>query len=379
MVELVLNLDTIDTPAALLELDRLRANCTRMTNRVRTRGSRLRPHLKTLKAANVLPYALDPAHGGIAVSTLNEGEYFARHGVKDIQLALCLPPTKLARAADLTATCPGFSFFCADIGVAKAAIALNRPLNIWIEIDCGEHRTGVMSDDPVLLELGRLIASAPHLTLQGVATHAGHAYHLALTGAIAELAAVERDAVLMAANRLRDAGIAVEGVSAGSTPTAVHGEDFTGLTEVRAGVYMAGDLFQSGIGSMAESDIAFSVLATVIAHDRIRNRIVIDAGGLALSKDRGTAGLTHDWGYGKIVDFDGGDRFGDMKIVDTHQEHGEIARCSDRLLPFDELPIGAKLRVLVNHACMTAAMYNELLVIKDDSVSERWPRVNGWN
>jgi D-serine deaminase-like pyridoxal phosphate-dependent protein len=140
---------------------------------------------------------------------------------------------------------------------------------------------------------------------------------------------------------------------------------------------MAGDLFQAGIGAQAEADIAGSVLATVISHKPEANQIVIDAGGLALSKDRATAALgPGDLGYGLVLDLAGEPSFGRLVVGGVHQEHGEIR--GDAPLPFDRLPIGARVRVLPNHVCMTAAAYDRCLVAEGEEVRESWERVNGW-
>jgi D-serine deaminase-like pyridoxal phosphate-dependent protein len=151
------------------------------------------------------------------------------------------------------------------------------------------------------------------------------------------------------------------------------------LTEWRAGVYLAGDLYQVGIGSMSADDIALSVVATVISHRRERRQIVIDAGGLALSKDRSTARLAgRDAGFGRLTDLYGRPAHGQLMVREVHQEHGEIHEVTDS--QYDALPIGARVRVLPNHACMTAAMYGEYLVTDGGlEVSARWPRTNGWS
>jgi D-serine deaminase-like pyridoxal phosphate-dependent protein len=90
-------LSDVQTPALVLDRERLNANAQRMIVRARDRGARVRPHMKTLKSIDAARLAIDPAHGGIAVATINEAAYFAGHGLKDIQLAVCLPPGKFNR------------------------------------------------------------------------------------------------------------------------------------------------------------------------------------------------------------------------------------------------------------------------------------------
>ena len=375
-----MNLADVPTPALALDLGKFHRNCERMTAKCRSLGVGLRPHMKTLKAIEAARVAIDPAHGGIAVSTLREAEYFAREGLSDIQYAVCITPDKLSRAAEVMRIASLFSFFLDSVGVAEAVASFARneniPLRAWIEIDSGDGRTGLEPHDPRLLEIAAIIAASP-ADLAGVATHGGHSYGTRDAAAVAEIADQERLAVVDAAERLRGAGFEVPGVSAGSTPTAVHMRSAEGLTEIRAGVYMAGDLFQVGIGSQQVEDIAASVVATVISHKPERNQIVVDAGGLALSEDRSTAALDgQDMGYGLVVDLEGHPAFGRLLVGGVHQEHGEIQGAEP--LPFDRLPIGSKVRILPNHACMTTAAHDRYLVTEGSSVRAEWEKVGGW-
>lgn len=369
------------TPALTLDREKFERNCERMLKRCRSLGVALRPHMKTLKSAEAARFAIDPAHGGIAVSTMQEAEYFARAGIEDIQLAICVTPDKLPRAAAIARASRRFSFFLDSVSVAQAvtdfARSENLPLRASIEIDSGEHRTGVDAESDTLLEIASILSNSPAV-LAGVATHGGHSYAARDSESIAAIAEQERTAVTRAAERLRAAGHEVPGVSAGSTPTAMHARSGEGLTELRAGVYMAGDLFQAAIGSQAEEDIAVAVLATVISHKPEHNQIVIDAGGIALSKDRSTAAIAGgDLGYGVVLDVEGNPSLGRLMVGGVHQEHGEIR--GETPLPFDRLPIGAKVRILPNHVCMTAAAYDRFLVVNSgDEVEAIWERTNGW-
>ncbi|MGQ0558171.1 MAG: alanine racemase [Sphingosinicella sp.] len=377
------NLANAFTPALILDRTRLRHNCARMLARARALGVRLRPHMKTLKSADAARLAVDPGHGGIAVSTFSEAEYFTAKGFGDIQYAVCLAPAKLERAAALAQSVPRFSFFLDSLETAKAvadfANANALPLRAWIEIDSGEHRTGLDPADERLVEIARTLAASPVL-LEGVATHGGHSYGGRDRETIAAIAEQERAAVVAAAERLRGAGVDVAGVSAGSTPTASHARSAEDLSEWRPGVYMAGDLFQAAIGSLEETNIAVSVLASVISQQPEQNRIVIDAGGLALSKDRSTAALDGgDAGYGLVCDLDGRTSFGRLIVGSVHQEHGEIDGSENAPLPFDRLPIGARVRILPNHVCMTAGAYDRLLVVDAGrDIADEWDKATGW-
>jgi D-serine deaminase-like pyridoxal phosphate-dependent protein len=239
-----------------------------------------------------------------------------------------------------------------------------------IEIDSGEDRGGVHPDSDMLPDLaGRLGPS-----LAGVMTHAGHSYAARGVRKIACIAEAERAAVTQAAGCLRAAGHTIGIVSAGSSPTARHAGNLAGVTEIRAGVYMFGDLFQAEIETHGADAIAVTVLTSVIG--RRPGRLLVDAGGLALSKDRSTEATPHDFGFGLALDLDGTRGLGHAVVRRAYQEHGVIEL--DPSHPVD-LPIGARLRIAPNHTCMTAAAHDRYFVVDggQDVVAE-WHRVNGW-
>jgi len=209
-------------------------------------------------------------------------------------------------------------------------------------------------------------------------THAGHSYSCDSVAQIAGVSEQERMAAVKAASMLRRNGFPCENVSVGSTPTALHAVSAEGITEIRAGVYLFNDLFQTEVFSCEIADIAVSVLATVISHNKSQDKILIDAGGLALSKDRSTASTKRDSGYGQLTDMKGRPLGRDLFVSGTHQEHGEISVVD--ALSFDLLPIGSRVRVLPNHACMTSAMHDAYHVVdgESDVISHIWRRTNGW-
>jgi D-serine deaminase-like pyridoxal phosphate-dependent protein len=149
------------------------------------------------------------------------------------------------------------------------------------------------------------------------------------------------------------------------------------VTEVRAGVYAFGDLVQAELGTCAIDDIAIGVLASVIGHNRQHGRVLIDAGFLALSRDRGTADLPVDWGYGAVCD-PVGDVIESVTVSSTNQEHG-IVTARSGAIDFDRFPVGSRVKILPNHACATAAAYDRYFVTEgSERIVDMWERVNGW-
>ena len=180
------------------------------------------------------------------------------------------------------------------------------------------------------------------------------------------------------ADTLRDAGLPCTMVSIGSTPTAFSLMTTTGITEVRAGVYLFFDLCQAGIGVCGIDDIALSVLTTVIGHQQTRNWAICDAGWMAMSADRSTASQTLDQHLGIVCDVHGRP-FNDLVLIRASQEHGVIAARPGSGGEVPDLPVGTRLRILPNHACATAAQHGNYQVVDNDlEIHDTWPRFGGW-
>lgn len=378
------SLHTLETPCLILDRERLARNAARMTERHHASGLRLRPHMKTSKSIDVARLALAGNFGGITVSTLKEAEYFADHGVADITYAVSIVPEKMPRIAALLRRGVTLGTVTDSVTIAcevsRRAVAAGVIVDVLIELDSGEHRAGLIAGSQAIVTLGRALNDLPGTRLAGVLTHAGNSYQCRSLDDLRQVAEQERLAAVTAAAQLRAVGLPCPTVSVGSTPTATHGVNFDGLTEMRCGVYMFGDLFQAEIGSHRMDDIAVSVLATVIGHRPELNAALIDAGALALSKDRSTSapGLPEDAGFGLLTDVMGRARIAGVKVGHVYQEHGMLV--SDGPFPFDILPVGERVRVLPNHVCMTSAMYDAYHVIEgvSEEVIDLWPRINGW-
>lgn len=363
-------LDDLPTPCLVLDRTILDRNIRAMAAALARLNVPLRPHMKTAKSIHVARLALRGQPGGITVSTLAEAEYFLGHGITDILLATGITPQKLQQVLRLNSSGAQIIVITDDPGMADLIAACPAPPRTLIEIDSGEARGGISASGDMLIEMAARLGGC----LTGVMTHAGHSYAARSVREIVRIAAIERDAVTGAAACLREAGYPISIVSAGSSPTARHAENSVGVTEIRAGVFMFGDLFQAEIGTHGADAIAVTVLTSVIG--RRPGHILIDAGGLALSKDRSTETTSHDYGFGLALDLAGQRAFGHAVVAKVYQEHGVIA--VDPALPID-LPIGGKLRIAPNHVCMTAAAHDRYFVVDaDQDVAAVWHRVNGW-
>ena len=363
----------LPTPCLVLERGRLVRNVAAMARAVARTGAALRPHLKTAKSAEVARLATAGQAGGITVSTLAEAEYFAARGFRNILYAVGIVPAKLDRAAALRAQGVDLLLVTDDAVTAAAIAAHPAGLRALVEVDCGEHRGGMTVEDTTLTTVGHTLGDA----CAGVMTHAGHSYSCPTIAAMADLAEHERIVAVRAAERLRGIGLAAGIVSVGSTPTALHARHLDGVTETRPGVYMFQDLFQTQIGSGDRDDIAVTVLTSVTGRRPAEGKIVVDAGGLALSKDRSTAAAPRDYGFGLALDMLGRPLAEDAIVERANQEHGIIGALSG--LDLKRFPVGTRLRIAPNHVCMMAAMYDRYHVVDgDDRVVGIWDRVNGW-
>lgn len=375
-------LDTLPTPALILDRDKVVRNVFALRARLDTLGVTLRPHVKTSKSIEVARLMAGSASGPITVSTLREAEHFAAAGWTDMIYAVGIAPDKLPRIQRLLESGVDIAVLLDTEDQARALSRLGaggrRVPAALIEIDCDGHRGGLAPDDPRLLSISSLLASNG-VELRGVLTHAGASYDGRTAADMADAAERERAAATAAADTLRRCGHALTIVSVGSTPTAHGAQQLAGVTEVRAGVFAFFDLVMHGIGVCEVYDIALSVLGTVIGHQRHRGWVIVDAGWTAMSRDRGTARQAIDQGYGLVCDLEGVP-YTDLIMVEANQEHGILAVRPGASSPLPELPVGSRVRILPNHACATGAQHDFYSVVQGGrrDVIATWNRTRGW-
>lgn len=374
-------LNALETPFLLIDEFRFQRNIDRLYQRTEKLGSQIRPHLKTLRSIEAGRYLLKDAASPATVSTLAEAEAFAAAGYTNLLYAVGIAPHKLPRIASLIRKGVNIHILLDSPEQARAVTDYARAngvtFSVFIEIDCDGHRGGIPPESDALLELAQQI-DGNGATLTGLLAHAGESYACRTDEAIRVAARAECKAINTAGQRVRALGIACPVLSVGATPTAHFAEDLTGITEVRAGVFTTFDLVMKNVGVCSLDDIALSVVSTVIGHNREKGWVFIDAGWMALSRDRGTASQAKDYGYGLVCDLYGSP-YHDLCVTITNQEHGIIALPTDSGLSVDHFPVGTRLRILPNHACATAAMHQHYQVLKSHrNEQETWQRITGW-
>jgi len=213
---------------------------------------------------------------------------------------------------------------------------------------------------------------------RSVLAHAGSSYDYNTKEALVAVAGQQRSRAVQAAERLRASGLPCPVVSIGSTPTALSAEHLEGVTEVRAGVYAMFDLVMHNVGVCELSNIALSVLTTVIGHQEDNVSAIIDAGWMTMSRDRGTQRQMKDFGYGQVCTEDG-EVLTDYIVSSANQEHGIVSRqgAPDPGIA-GKLSIGTRLRILPNHACATGAQHPEYLAVLENGSAQACPRFYGW-
>ena len=370
----------ISTPAALLDVTRMQRNISTMQQRMNALGVKLRPHVKTSKCVDVVKQQIAAGASGITVSTLKEAEQFFAAGIADILYAVGMVPSKLAQAKSLRDKGCDLKIIVDSLDAADAVVEFGRTnshvFEVWAEVDTDGHRAGLKPEGDELIAVGRALHEGG-MKLGGVMTHAGASYELNTPDALQAMAEQERSRCVRAAERLRAVGLPCADVSVGSTPTALSAQHLEGVSEVRAGVYVFHDLVMTNIGVAKLDDVALSVLTTVIGHQKEKGWALVDAGWMAMSRDRGTQKQSHDYGYGQVCD-ETGKPIESYIVNSANQEHGIIAHVG---IADDDIatrfPVGTLLRILPNHACATAAQFPEYIAVSDKGEAH-WPRFYGW-
>jgi D-serine deaminase-like pyridoxal phosphate-dependent protein len=353
------NLDHLETPAALVDLDRMDANLARVGGYAERHGLAWRPHVKTHKVPALAAAQRRAGAAGVTVATLREAEVMAAE-VDDLLLAY--PPVgeaKRRRLARLLASgvrlTVGLDSREALSVVAAAAGEAGASAGVLVELDVGMRRVG-LAEPGAVAELARMAAETPNLRYHGVMFYPGHIRSLsgpddrslsALSGVLATFL-----------EALDTAGLPPAVVSGGSTPTLWHSHRVTGLTEIRPGTNIFNDRTTAAIGACGWDECAYSVLATVIS-TAVPGQAVVDAGSKALAREELRGQLS---GFGALLDRP------EVVVQALSEEHGMLDLSNTGWRP----AVGERVRVVPNHVCVSVNLQERLWGIRDDRIETEW-------
>ncbi len=348
------SLDDLSTPAVLVDLDVLERNIARMAGWARDAGVRLRPHAKTHKCPQIARLQRAAGAWGLSVAKVGEAEVFADAGFDDLFVAYPVvgedKGRRLVTLGDRVRLAVGVDSVEGAATLAGPFRDAGRSLDVLLKVDVGYGRVGVTPDRAVAV--GHAVAELPGLRLRGVFTHAGHGYLAETKAGVDEIARQEGERLAAAASDLRAAGLPIEEVSVGSTPTAAQAMRVAAVTECRPGNYVFHDATQVALGTCRLEDCALTVVATVVSVP-VPDRAVVDAGSKTLSSDplRPRAG-----GYGQVLGRA-------SRIEKLSEEHGVIAVAAGEVFR-----VGERVRILPNHACVVANLHDRLVGVSGSRV-----------
>lgn len=352
------SIEDLETPAVLVDLDVLASNIARMAGRARAAGVKLRPHAKTHKIPEIARMQLAAGAGGLSLAKTGEGEVFADAGFEDIFLAYPVVGAgkgrRLLALSDRLRLAVGVDSVEGAGSLSEVFQIAGRNLDVVLKVDCGLHRAGVAPQDAV--SIASRIAELPGISLRGIFTHAGHAYLAPSPDAVAAVGKDEGALMARLADEMRGAGLPVEEVSVGSTPSAPEAIKASGVTECRPGNYVFHDASQVSLGTCETKDCAMTVAATVISVPA-PDRAVLDAGSKTLSSDplRPLPG-----GHGFLL----GRR---SRIERLSEEHGVVA-----VEPGERFRVGERVRILPNHSCVVSNLHDRVFATRAGRVEAEW-------
>ncbi|HEX6910543.1 MAG TPA: alanine racemase [Longimicrobium sp.] len=351
-------LDAIDTPAAVVDVDRMHANLRRAAEYCRAHGLAWRPHAKTHKTPALAAAQVRACAVGVTVATPREAEVMAT-AVDDLLLAY--PPIGRAKLDRLMALpqrvrlTVGLDSAEALAGLAQAARAAGRPVGVLVEVDAGMGRVGVQSPDDAVA-LARAAAEAGGVEYRGILFYPGHVREQVDRQDAGIRALSER--VGRTLDALHGAGLAPGVVSGGSTPTFWRSHEIAGLTEVRPGTSIFNDRTTAEIGACGWDECAYSILATVVS-TAVPGQAVVDAGSKALSKEEIRADTV---GYGALLDRP------DVVVKGVSEEHGLLDLSRTDWRP----RIGERVRIVPNHVCVSVNLQERMYGVRGTDVVDAW-------
>ncbi|WP_036719618.1 alanine racemase [Paenibacillus harenae] len=353
----------LETPCLVIDGMRVGANVSAMQEKINSLGVKLRPHAKTHKLPEMAIRQLAAGAVGITVAKISEAEVMAGSGIRDIFVAYpVIAKSKLERAVRLSLLgnriIIGVESLEGAMRISEAAAREGAELEVRLELDTGLKRTGVTVDKAV--PLAKQISGMKGIRLSGIFTYRGAILAGESTLDVRSAGLEEGRLTADAAKALRSAGIAIEDVSVGSSPTAAAAAEVEGVTEVRPGTYIYQDRMQAAYGVCALEDCAGAVHATVVSRPS-DDLIIIDGGSKTFATDvQPDQSPLFLKGFGSIV----GDP--DAVLVRMNEEHGMI-----QVRPNSAYRVGDVIRVIPNHICSTVNLHNFIYIKESAGVLRR--------
>lgn len=340
-----MNISELDTPAIVVDLDRLAANIAAFQAYLDRHAIRNRPHIKTHKIPAIARMQLDAGAAGITCQKLGEAEIMMQAGINDIFLPYNIVGEhklarlfELARAITISVTVDNEAVLQ---GLAAAARRSGVSLEVLVEFDTGMGRCGAQTPENAA-DLARMIARSPGLRFGGLMCYPFNAGTDLF---------VERTREL-----LHGDGIPVERVSVGGTAGMWNAHTCRTATEYRAGMYIYGDRYSVAAGAMRLDDCALTVRSTVVSRPTAE-RAILDGGSKTFSSD-----LLGQQGYGLLLEYPR------ARFEALSEEHGivDVAACASRPV------VGEQVHVLPNHCCVVTNLFNTVYGVRQGLVEQSW-------
>ena len=360
---------SLRTPSVLVDQEKLERNIERMQAAADARNVRLRPHAKTHKSADIAQIQVARGASGICCAKLGEAEVFADAGIQDIRLPYPLNPANSSRVLALIDRAR-LSFVVDHLDVAREWSQIladaGRTVDILVKVDVGFHRCGIDPEAPGAAEFVSRVAELPGLTFRGLLSHAGHAYAAASDAETAAIAATEARLLTTLRDNVGNAGVRVEEISVGATPTARFSLRENGITELRPGNYVYYDRTQVALGAASWDDCALTVLSRVVSKPA-PDRLILDAGSKTLTTDlaRGAGDVS---GFGAVLDaVHSTQPDANLLIERLSEEHATVrVRGSGSALKPGDL-----VRIVPNHACVVSNLMDEVWLVNGNYAVDR--------
>lgn len=349
----------VSTPAVVVDLDVLERNLARMAEYCAAHDLGLRPHTKTHKMLEVARMQLALGALGLTVAKVGEAEVMA--ATAPPQILVAHPIVGAEKIRRLAAIAPDVDILVAldsmeaAQGLANVAQQSGCMFGVLVEFDSGSHRCGVQAGEECAA-LGKALSGLKGLRVRGLMTYFGSVWGDEQQRR-EEIARLSTD-VQRAIGAFRQAGLATDIVSAGSTPAAAMSHLVTGITEIRPGTYVFNDLNTYYQGLCTFDDCAVRVMTTVVS-TCVAGQVIVDAGSKVFSSDLLSSGPKR--GFGRIMEVEG------AGLSKLNEEHGFVGAEN-----YGDFSIGQVLSVIPNHVCTCINMHNDVFVARGGEVIGTW-------